>query len=377
MRILLVGEYSGFHNALKAGLTALGHEVTIVGDGDGFKQYPVDVHVGSDYYVRNPVRAKFKVGFQKLTGRNLEDGLRWSRFRESEHLLRDHDIVQFVNSNPFGCEPDVELRMLKYIVENNGRCVLAGVGDDTYYVDYLMNRHQGYSILDPVTADPKTKKEFYHSYKYVRDDYRFNFNWLMQNCMGLLPYIADFHMAAEGLDKVMPPLPLPVNLDALDRKPKQQNKLPHIFLGINRANYYKKGIPYFEEALRILESRQNGKFKVTIAENLPYREYMQAHADADILLDQCLTYGQGYNALEAMAQGKVVFCGDKNPALPDNVQIPVIDAVPDANKIAAQLLDLIVGPSEVVEMGDEAKNHLIKYHTSIITAERFLDQLNN
>ena len=45
MRILLVGEYSRLHNSLKEGLVALGHEVTIIGNGDSFKKYPVDIFI--------------------------------------------------------------------------------------------------------------------------------------------------------------------------------------------------------------------------------------------------------------------------------------------------------------------------------------------
>ena len=42
MKVLLVGEYSRLHNSLKEGLQKLGHEVFIVGDKDGFKNYPID-----------------------------------------------------------------------------------------------------------------------------------------------------------------------------------------------------------------------------------------------------------------------------------------------------------------------------------------------
>lgn len=42
MKILLVGEYSRLHNSLKEGLEILHHEVTIIGTGDSFKQFPVD-----------------------------------------------------------------------------------------------------------------------------------------------------------------------------------------------------------------------------------------------------------------------------------------------------------------------------------------------
>ena len=43
MKILLVGEYSGLHLNLKAGLEKLGHQVTTVGFRDGYKQIPIDI----------------------------------------------------------------------------------------------------------------------------------------------------------------------------------------------------------------------------------------------------------------------------------------------------------------------------------------------
>ena len=43
MKILLIGEYSGLHNSLKDGLQLNGHSVTLLGTGDGFKNFPVDI----------------------------------------------------------------------------------------------------------------------------------------------------------------------------------------------------------------------------------------------------------------------------------------------------------------------------------------------
>ena len=45
MKILLIGEYSRLHNSLKKGLEELGHKVTLVGTGDLFKNYPVDISI--------------------------------------------------------------------------------------------------------------------------------------------------------------------------------------------------------------------------------------------------------------------------------------------------------------------------------------------
>ena len=43
MKILLIGEYSNVHWTLSQGLRALGHEVTVLSDGDSWKNYPRDL----------------------------------------------------------------------------------------------------------------------------------------------------------------------------------------------------------------------------------------------------------------------------------------------------------------------------------------------
>ena len=43
MRILLIGEYSNVHATLAEGLRALGQQVTVVSNGDFWKDYPRDI----------------------------------------------------------------------------------------------------------------------------------------------------------------------------------------------------------------------------------------------------------------------------------------------------------------------------------------------
>ena len=43
MKILLLGEFSNVHWTLGSALRQLGHEVTIVSDGNNWRQYPSDV----------------------------------------------------------------------------------------------------------------------------------------------------------------------------------------------------------------------------------------------------------------------------------------------------------------------------------------------
>ena len=43
MKILLMGEYSNVHATLAEGLRKLGHEVTVLSNGDFWKNYPRDI----------------------------------------------------------------------------------------------------------------------------------------------------------------------------------------------------------------------------------------------------------------------------------------------------------------------------------------------
>lgn len=52
MRILLFGEYSNLFNCIKDGLLELGHEVYLVSDGNGYRNYESDYR----YDVKLPFR---------------------------------------------------------------------------------------------------------------------------------------------------------------------------------------------------------------------------------------------------------------------------------------------------------------------------------
>ena len=45
MKILLMGEYSNVHATLAEGLRKLGHKVTVLSNGDFWKNYPRDINM--------------------------------------------------------------------------------------------------------------------------------------------------------------------------------------------------------------------------------------------------------------------------------------------------------------------------------------------
>lgn len=98
MKVLLVGEFSRLHNSLKEGLKALGHEVTIVGDGDGFKNFPVDVSIKA-IFVQLPVIRSMTMAFYKLFNIDLNELERGLRFLYHLKRLKNYNVVQLINEN--------------------------------------------------------------------------------------------------------------------------------------------------------------------------------------------------------------------------------------------------------------------------------------
>ena len=61
MKILLIGEYSNLHNSLKQGLLKNGHEVVLLGNGDGFKNLDVDILIKSSIFENNFLKIIAKI----------------------------------------------------------------------------------------------------------------------------------------------------------------------------------------------------------------------------------------------------------------------------------------------------------------------------
>ncbi|MEC8884031.1 MAG: glycosyltransferase, partial [Bacteroidota bacterium] len=112
----------------------------------------------------------------------------------------------------------------------------------------------------------------------------------------------------------------------------------------------------------------------------PYAEYIDSYREADIILDQTYAEDQGYNALEAMAQGKVVFTGagasfcERYQVAPNSV---AIHTIPDAEKIAQDLEELILNPQRIAEIGTRAKRFVQEHHNYLNVAEKYVSAWNS
>ena len=128
--------------------------------------------------------------------------------------------------------------------------------------------------------------------------------------------------------------------------------------------------------MEIIEKKHSDKVEIIRTENIPYNEYIKLYNKCHILLDQVYAYDQGYNALEAMAKGKVVFSGAEREWLEyynleeDTV---AINALPDEYKIAEKLEWLILNPKTIENISKNARAFIEKEHNYISISSKYLN----
>ena len=375
MKILLLGEYSRLHNSLKEGLVALGHEVTIVGCGDKFKKFSVDYSIYARICNDNKIANFLFKGIRKVINLDLEKIEKAIRLYFLLPKLNDFNHVQLINSDVLETYPILSRFLYKKLFKKIKSRSLLICGDEVPVVDYWFQNELKYSVLTPYFEDNSLENQFQFPLKYRKENYKKTFKWLKENCQQLITSDLDYGIPMQKMGYSTTFIPNPINTDKIVFQPIENTNKIIIFLGINRLSYLKKGINYFEKALEIIREKHTDKVEIVVTENLPYSEYISIYKKAHILLDQVFAYDQGYNALEAMAKGKVVFTGAETEFL-NQYQLQedeiCINALPDENKIAAKLSYLIERPEKIKEISKNARNFIEKEHDYKVIAGKYL-----
>jgi len=377
MKILLVGEYSRLHNSLKEGLVELGHQVTIIATGDHFKNYPVDIKLNRKY--NQGLAKKLKVFIYKLSKIDITSVSIKNQFLKNQDQLKGFDIVHLINESPIGVTPKHEKEIITFLKKHNKKLFLLSCGTDYISVKHSFDKKPAYSILEPYFNNKASSKSFDPILKYLKPAYKELHDFVYNIIEGVVSSDLDYHIPLKGHPKYLGLIANPINIDLLKFTPLKVKEKVIIFHGINRENYYKKGSDYFEEALEIIQNKFPNKVEIKIVESLPYNQYIKTYNEAHIVLDQVLAYDQGYNALEAMSKGKVVFTGAEKEfyeyySLNKTV---AINALPDAQKIADSLEELILYPDKIIEIGINAREFIQKEHHYKTIAQKYLDTWNS
>ena len=364
MKILLIGEYSNLHNSLKQGLVKNGHNVVLLGNGDGFKNYDTDILIKSSFFEKKILKIIAKI-LDKLTGISLNEIEFFVRSLFKIKALKDFDVVQLINERAFKTSPWMEKILLKKLVKNNKKIFLLACGVDNVSLIYANEKKFKYSILTPYFENSSQKKEYKQTLKYLSPSYSRLSKYVKNIVSGIISSDLDYHIPYKGTEKYLGMIPNPINIDKLKNPYPIKRSRIHILHAINSKNKIKKGNKIFEKSLLIIEKKYSRKIKVIRTVDIPYSLHIKNVEDCDILLDQVYAYDQGYNALEAMALGKVVFTGAevewaKYYNLKENMV--AINALPDISKIVDKLSWLIENPIHLKNISVNARKFIENHH---------------
>lgn len=364
MKILLIGEYSGLHNSLKDGLQLNGHSVTLLGTGDGFKNFPVDILVKSTIFEIPIFKliAKIIDKLFKVSLNDIEIGVK-TFFKIKK--LKGFDVVQLVNENSFKTTPKLELLLLKVIKKNNKNIFLLSCGTDYKSIQYALDKKFRYSILTPYFNNFRLKNSYRHILKYNNKHFKKLHKYIYKNIKGVISSDLDYHIPLQEEDKYLGMIPNPINLSKIKYCSPEIDKKIVIFHGINTNNSIKKGNDYFKKAIEVIKKSHGNKIKYIEVHDLDYNEYIKSYDSCHIFLDQVYAYDQGYNALEAMAKGKVVFTGAEKEWLDyynlteDSI---AINALPDVDYLVKKISILIDNPELLKSISISARKFIEDQH---------------
>ncbi|QBN20068.1 glycosyltransferase family protein [Flavobacterium nackdongense] len=375
MKILLIGEYSRLHNSLKEGLQALGHEVLLVASGDNFKKYDVDYSLHSAFVSDFWFIQRVKNGIFKITTIDLEKIERAIRFYSFILKQKEFDHVQFINSDAIESYPFLSRILYKKLFKTIKSRSLLICGDETPVVDYLLQQKMKYSILSPYFEEKSLEKQLQFTLKYRTKSYRKTFDSLYKNCTSFITSDLDYKIPMEAMGYHSHFIPNPINTDTIEYKPLVIEDKIIIFLGINNRSAVKKGSHFFEKAVEIITEKYPNQVEIIVTRSIPYKQYIGAYNKAHILLDQVYSYDQGYNALEAMAKGKVVFTGAENEFMKQYylTEKVAINALPNVKSLVEELSFLIENPEELKAISKRARAFVEQEHNYSKIAEKYLE----
>ena len=378
MRILLIGEYSRLHNSLKEGLTNLGHEVHILAQGDGFKKYPVDFEI--KHLFNSKWGKKLNSFLFNITGINLRALQTYNNACKLLDKLGNYDVIQLINEQSIKTSPNYEIKFINKALKKTKKLYLLSCGVDHTCMKFMMNEEPRYSIMSAYIKNPELKSTYQFQLQYLSPPFKKLHEYILENCNGIIASDFDYHLPCLKHDKYLGLAPNPINIDKIKPIEFKIDKQIIIFHGINTTANHKKGNDIFTKALKTIKNKYKEKVKIEAVSNLPYKEYIKKYDNCHILLDQVYGYDQGYNALEAMAKGKVVFTGAEEEwrayfnLKEDEV---AINALPDVNQIVQKLELLIENPKKMMDISKKAIQFINREHHYQKIAQLYIDKWLN
>jgi len=240
---------------------------------------------------------------------------------------------------------------------------------------FMMEGKFRYSIMSPYLADKSLYKLYKFQLQYLNPEFTDLHHFIYEHANGVIATDMDYHLPLLGHPKYLGLIPNAINTEKIKYIPISIDGKIKIFHGVNKSAVVKKGNKYFEEALKIIEQKYADKVDIKTTYSIPYEQYIKLYDECHILLDQAYGYDQGYNALEAMAKGKVVFTGAEQEWL-DYYGLEknkvAINAKPEVDSLVKNLEWLINNPEEISRISENARRFIESEHNLLKSTKSYV-----
>ena len=365
MKILLLGEYSNVHNTLALGLRALGQQVCVASDGDGWKNYPRDIDLSRE----NKGKGTFLLNLIK-----------------SLPHMKGYDVVQLINPMFLELKAEHIEPVYRFLRRHNGKIVLGAFGMDHYWVsvnsDIRPLRYSDFNFGDTPRTDPEAeiyRKEWTGTRKELLN------KTIACDCdgivAGLYEYWATYHeVSAPGADgrpvrNKMTFIPFPIVLPENPVTTASGDRF-RLFAGISRGRSAYKGTDIMIEAAREVMKAYPDKIELRIAEGIPFNEYTRMMEGSDAILDQLYSYTPSMNSLLAMSKGIIDIGGGE----PENYSIlgekelrPIVNVQPCKESVYSEIERLTLNQEIIPELKRQSVEYVRRHHDYIKVARQYLD----
>lgn len=364
MRILIIGEFSGFSKYLSKGFRELGHTSYVFSWGDKFKnvQYEDDA-----YFVKS---GRIKIGKYSIKGSGKLQGLISSVKLKNKisKMPKDWDCALIINLGFLKVDnslfkPYPSILQIQSLLKNKKNIFLSAAGGDFIFGLYYAKREKKVQILvdkynhvikneeahslpfyNHIRGVIPVSKEYADAYRYYKDKYRLH---------------------------IFPTVQLPFDTKSVDYKNIIGEKII-IMHGINRAT--EKGSDFIIQALKKLENNYSENVEVVIVKHVSLSDYLKIMQKSNIVIDQCYAEGCGMNAIEAISMGKVVMGGNEpgNAEEYGELNSPVINIHANVEEIYNILVDLVNNPDKVKEISEESRKYAVRVHDCRTVAQKYI-----
>ena len=356
MKILLIGEYSNVHATLAEGLRAIGHQVTVVSNGDFWKNYPRDIDVS---------RTAGKLGGIRLM----------AKLYALLPRLRGYDVVQLINPMFFELKAERLFFFYNYLRKHNKKVFLGAFGMDYYWVHECVKRkplrYSDFNFGNELRTDEAAMTERRDWLGTTKE--RLN-KLIADDCDGIITGLYEYQVCYKPHfpDKTRF-IPYPIKMPENSRVGEHHEKL-NLFVGISKKRSAYKGTDVMLKAAETIAAKYPKQVVLQVANGIPFAQYERMLDSSDAILDQLYSYTPAMNALLAMSKGIIVVGGGE----PENYEIlgeqelrPIINVQPSYDSVCQELEQLVLHPERIQELKRQSIEYIRKHHDYVKVAKEY------